>query len=196
MELAKLLMIALGTALQEDLGCIAAGLTAARGEIALLPALAACAVAIYGIDLSFFLAGKICGGWLLRRPPLRWLISEPQLNIATRFVDRRGPAVVFFSRFMPGLRAAIQFSAGMLGVGLTTAAAFFVASAVVYASLLFLLVFALDEALLEHWPAYQRWGIAGMLIVAALVWLVVRFVAQRLPRVTRDAERPLSNSSD
>ncbi|MDP3069446.1 MAG: VTT domain-containing protein [Opitutaceae bacterium] len=109
-----LIALALATLLTEDLTCIAAGLLVARGSLAFWPATGACYAGILIGDLLLVLMGRTIGRPALRVSPLKWWLSEELVARAERWFTRRGPGIVFASRFMPGTRVPTYFAAGVL----------------------------------------------------------------------------------
>ena len=109
-----LLLIAAATLVSEDLTCIGVGLMASQGRIELWPGVLACFVGIYVGDVLLFLAGRYLGRPALKRAPLKWWISETQVDSASDWFSRRGPIVIGLSRFMPGARLPAYFAAGTL----------------------------------------------------------------------------------
>ncbi|MBL9189637.1 MAG: VTT domain-containing protein [Opitutaceae bacterium] len=109
-----LIALALATLLTEDLTCIAAGLLVARGSLAFWPATGACYAGILCGDLLLVLMGRTIGRPALRVSPLKWWLSEELVARAERWFTRRGPGIVFATRFMPGTRVPTYFAAGVL----------------------------------------------------------------------------------
>lgn len=111
-----LLMIglALATLVSEDLTSISAGLMVSRGSLGLWPALIACFLGILAGDILLYAGGRLLGGSLLRRAPLRWLVRESSLARGREWFAHRGPAAILGSRFVPGLRFPTYVAAGML----------------------------------------------------------------------------------
>jgi membrane protein DedA with SNARE-associated domain len=79
--------------------------------------LVACAMA--GIllgDLTIFSIGRRHGDWLFRSRVLRRLLPDERLARARRLYAEHGTKVVFFGRFVAGVRFVAFFTAGNLGV--------------------------------------------------------------------------------
>ncbi|MGH7290623.1 MAG: alpha/beta fold hydrolase, partial [Myxococcota bacterium] len=97
-------LLALGTLVSEDLTCIAAGVLVSAGRIAFGPAVLACFAGIYLGDLLLFFAGRALGRPALAHAPLRWFVSDADVERGSAWLERRGLAVIALSRLVPGTR--------------------------------------------------------------------------------------------
>ena len=122
----QLVSIALATFVSEDLACIATGALVARKTIGFVPGVLACFAGIFGGDLLLFLLGRIGGRRLAR------FISNDQIERASRWLQVKGPAVIFTSRFTPGLRTATYFAAGLLRTSFRSFAGYFLLAAAIW----------------------------------------------------------------
>src|SRR5437868_12063632 len=104
----ELLLIALATFVSEDLTCIAAGALVGQGRLAFVPAMSACLLGIYAGDLLLFLTGRFAQGLAIR------FVPAEKIAEASEWMSRKGMAVVFLSRFAPGLRLPTYVAAGAL----------------------------------------------------------------------------------
>ena len=134
--LAVLVLLALGTLISEDLSCIAGGLLVADGRLGFVAAAGACFVGIFIGDLALFALGRLVGRPALAARPLRWVVSEAAVERASRWFKRRGVAVIFLSRFTPGLRLPTYVAAGLLRTPLGTFAGFFALAGLLWTPLL------------------------------------------------------------
>src|SRR5262249_54174706 len=100
--------------ISEDLTCIATGALIAAGKIGFLPGALACVAGIYFGDLLLYFAGRLIGRPILRRKPLRTLLTGEKLDAASLWLEPRGSGVVILSRFTPGLRLPTYVAAGLL----------------------------------------------------------------------------------
>lgn len=123
--LAVCLLLALATFVSEDLACISAGLLVADGRLGLIAASGACFAGIFVGDMGLYLLGRLLGRPALGRRPLSWVVSEDAVERASRWFERKGIAVIFLSRFTPGLRLPTYVAAGVLRTSITTFALFF-----------------------------------------------------------------------
>ena len=109
-----MLLLAVATLVSEDLTCIASGLLVAQGRLDFAAAALACGLGIFVGDVALFVAGRYLGRPWLRRAPLKWWLDERRLAQAAEWFHRRGVAVIFLSRFWPGMRLSTYVAAGLL----------------------------------------------------------------------------------
>ena len=165
------LVIILATFISEDLTCIAAGLMVAEGRIEFLPALLACGAGIFIGDVGIFLGGRILGRPVVRRAPLRWILSPASLTRASDWFRRKGVKAVFLSRFMPGIRLPTYFAAGVLKTSLLSFSFYFGIAIIIWTP--FLLGFAAwagSEAL----EIFERWGALALIGVLLALLMIER----------------------
>jgi len=134
--LPQFILIALATLVSEDLTCIATGLLIAQGRLGFAEGTAACLTGIFLGDLALFAAGRFAGRRALRWRPLARMISEEKLERGTQWLAERGLSVIFFSRFLPGLRLPTYFAAGLLRTRTATFALYFFLAAAIWTPLL------------------------------------------------------------
>ncbi len=161
--LAVLLLLALGTLVSEDLSCIAAGLLVADGRLGFVAAAGACFVGIFVGDLALFALGRLLGRPALAARPMRWIVTESAVERASRWFERKGIAVIFLSRFTPGLRLPTYVAAGLLRTPLGTFAGFFALAGLIWTPLLVGVAASAGEALAER---------LGSLGAAELPWVL------------------------
>jgi len=130
MSIEQLALIAVATFVSEDLTCLAAGALVAQGKQDFLPATLACLSGIYAGDLLLFLGGRFARGPVLR------FVSEEKVIRASEWISRRGIAVVFLSRFTPGLRLPTYVAAGLLKTKFWRFTTYFLIAAAVWTPLL------------------------------------------------------------
>lgn len=178
--LVLMLVIVAATFLSEDLACIGAGLLVARGLIAFLPATAACFAGIVIGDMTCYLLGRWAGRPALRYAPLRWFISESDIERSAEWFAAKGPAIIVASRFLPGSRFPTYFSAGVMGAGFWMFSFYFMMAAVVWTPMLVGLSMAVGNSLIEYFTLYRHyalWVIAGVIL---LLFLLIRYVIPAL----------------
>jgi pimeloyl-ACP methyl ester carboxylesterase/membrane protein DedA with SNARE-associated domain len=181
-------LIVLATLISEDLACIAAGLLIAQGRIAFWPALIACFVGIFVGDLLLLLAGRYLGRPALRRAPLRWLIREEQVKIASRWFDRRGPIVIGVSRFLPGARLPIYFTAGMLHTNFWKFTFFFLLAVSVWTPALVGLSVVVGERAFVYFEFFSRHAPAALVLLGLWILIIAHVV---VPAFTFHGRRKL-----
>lgn len=168
------LTLALGTLASEDLACIAAGLLVAEGRLGFATASVACFTGIVVGDLLLFVAGRLLGRPAFARAPLRWLATPEDLARASRWLARRGPAVVIASRFLPGTRLPTYVAAGVLDTSFPAFTLWFVAAAAVWTPLLVGVSALLGGEAMERLLPILRFGPVAVAAAVLAVFLVVR----------------------
>jgi membrane protein DedA with SNARE-associated domain len=111
---AVFLICGLGFPLPEELVLVIGGYVCFKGLASLPLMMISCAAAILAGDLIPFLLGRVFGSRLLRIRPLRMLVTKRRLSMFDRWFRRRGDLVIFFARFLTGLRIAAYFTAGTM----------------------------------------------------------------------------------
>ena len=128
----QLILIALATFVSEDLTCIATGALIASGMLGFLPGVLACVAGIFFGDLLLYFAGRLLGRPIVRWKPLRKILSEQKLDLASQWLAERGASVVILSRFTPGLRLPTYVAAGVLKTRFWTFSMYFLLAAVLW----------------------------------------------------------------
>lgn len=172
-----LLLAVLGTLVSEDLTCIAVGALVAQGRLEFLPGTLACFVGIYVGDLMLFVAGRFLGRRALDHWPLRSFLSKARVEHCSRWFERRGPMVIFLSRFMPGMRLPTYFAAGVLRTGFLRFSGWFFLAAAIWTPILVWLSSQLGGALGERVELLQRnllWTLLVTLLAGYLLVKVIR----------------------
>lgn len=184
LELVRVLVIsALSTFVSEDLACAAVGALVGQGRLGFVPGALACFAGIFVGDLLLFLAGRYLGAWALARAPLRWFLDPDRVAQCGAWLERRGPLVIFLTRFLPGTRLPTYFASGALGTRLGRFVLWFALAALIWTPLLVGLAAgvggALERRLLflrEH--AFVLVG-ATVTVVALALTLVRRLATAR-----------------
>ena len=112
--LALFFLLAAATLVSEDATCVAAGLLVARGEASFAVAAGGSLFGIFFGDMLLFLAGRFVGRPALRVAPFKWVVRAGDVARSSEWFERRGPAVILLSRFLPGTRVPTYFAAGLL----------------------------------------------------------------------------------
>jgi pimeloyl-ACP methyl ester carboxylesterase/membrane protein DedA with SNARE-associated domain len=174
--LVAMILLALATLVSEDLTCIATGLLVAQGRISLLAGASACFAGIFIGDMLLFLAGRKLGRPAICRAPLKWMVSSGGVERASQWFRRRGPWVIFLSRFMPGLRLPTYFAAGVLKTKVLWFASYFALAGVIWTPTLVWLSSRLGERMEGALDMVQGYGLPGMLLFLLVLGLMWRFL--------------------
>ncbi|XVQ85506.1 DedA family protein [Microbispora siamensis] len=163
-----------------------AGFTAARGDMSLVAALLWTTAGSVVGALALYCVGALLGRErtvaIAARLPL---VKISDIEKAEAWFARHGVKTVFFGRMIPIFRSLISVPAGVERMPLGTFLLF-----TTLGSLIWNTVFVLAGYLLgENWHLVEEYmGIVSKVVVAAVVLVVVRFVAVRL-RERRDQGR-------
>jgi membrane protein DedA with SNARE-associated domain len=115
-----LLACGLGVPIPEDITLAVGGLMSYYGATDLGIMIVVCMVGVLLGDLTIYGLGWKYGRALTRVWFFKRFLSEDRLNAVQIRFQTRGNIVLFFARFMPGLRAPIFFSAGTLRIPFRT----------------------------------------------------------------------------
>ncbi len=107
-------IVGIGAPLPEEIVLIAAGYVCFKNWAQLPPMMLTSAATILAGDLLPFFLGRTFGSRLLRLRPMRVLINRRRLARFDQWFRRRGDLVIFFSRFVTGLRVVAYFTAGTM----------------------------------------------------------------------------------
>jgi pimeloyl-ACP methyl ester carboxylesterase/membrane protein DedA with SNARE-associated domain len=169
-----LVLIALATLVSEDLTCIGAGLLVTTGRIGFVPATVACFAGIFVGDLNAFLAGRVFGRAALARAPLKWMVTESQVQRASAWFRERGPVVILTSRFLPGTRVATFIAAGVLHTTFVTFAVWLGLAALLWTPLLVGIAALVGAPILGVFHRFQLWAVPAAVVTTVVVLLLLR----------------------
>ena len=169
-------LIALATLITEDIACIGAGLLVAQGRIGFLAATLACFVGIVLGDVLLYWAGRSLGYPWLKRAPLKWFITKDQIDRASEWFNRRGSAVVFLTRFIPGTRVAAYTTAGLLRTSFWRFLLYFTLAVAIWTPFLVGVAAYFGNRVLEHFELFQRYTLPAVVALLALLWLVAKML--------------------
>ena len=171
-----MVLIAAATLVSEDLTCIGTGILVARGSIGFWPGTIACLIGIFVGDVAFFALGRLAGRPALKRRPLRWLVRADNLDGAVEWFRRRGPVLVFVTRFLPGFRVPTYVAAGILHTGAWTFVFWFLLAAVVWTPVLVGFSAGFGHQMVHWLGRYRVLAWPALLLAATLIFLLVRVV--------------------
>jgi pimeloyl-ACP methyl ester carboxylesterase/membrane protein DedA with SNARE-associated domain len=191
------LLLAAATLVSEDLTCIAAGLMISRGTLGFAAGTLACFIGIFVGDLLLFLAGRTLGRSVLRLRLVRWFITPEAIAWSSQWIERRGAALIFATRVIPGTRLPTYFAAGMLRTSFTRFTLIFLVACALWTPALVGLAAGFGEAsqqilgLVRHRVGW--WFVASALalflllklFVPLLTWRGRRLMLSRWRRLTR-----------
>ncbi len=106
----------LGLPIPEDITLIAAGIVSAGGSISLVGAFIVGYVGVLAGDMLLFFAGRKYGHKVFRIWPFSKMMTPQRVLIAEQKIQKNAKMICFAARFMPGIRAPIYLSCGVLKV--------------------------------------------------------------------------------
>lgn len=169
-----MLVILVCTFVAEDPTCLASGLLVAQGLVGFVPAMTACLIGIFIGDLALYLIGRFLGRPILRKPPLKWLVSEQQIDeMSERFSKNpKGLALIVSSRFIPGSRVPTFVAAGIMKLDWHKLFILFFIAAALWTPPLILLAQYVGASVVERfkeWHHNAAWIVIGAIVVLYLV---------------------------
>ena len=114
--LGVLFICGLGVPIPEDITLLAAGILAAIDTISLTGALIAGFIGVMIGDSLLFFTGRYYGERAFKLPILRSIFTPERIYMARRRVRENSRFICFTARFLPGLRAPIFLTSGVMGV--------------------------------------------------------------------------------
>jgi membrane protein DedA with SNARE-associated domain len=175
-SLTLLVIIAAATLISEDLACIAAGLLAARALISPMEAVAASALGIYIGDILLYLTGYLIGLRALDHRPLKWVVSEQRVQQCRILFEKRGLALIFMSRFLPGTRTATFLAAGLVRVSLIRLLVVFGLAVLIWTPILVLSAMLIGRKVVGYIDVYSGWALWVFLGLMVLIFSITRLI--------------------
>ncbi|MEQ1665555.1 MAG: DedA family protein [Bdellovibrionales bacterium] len=111
-----LLVCGLGVPIPEDITLVTAGILAALKSISLAGAILVGFIGVLLGDCILFFLGRRFGYRIFTLPLFRKIFNEKQIQLARSKVLTNSKLICFTARFLPGLRAPIYLTAGIMGV--------------------------------------------------------------------------------
>jgi membrane protein DedA with SNARE-associated domain len=111
---AVFVLLFFGTFVSEDAACLAAGALASAGQISFALAVTACFLGIAAGDIALYGIGRLFGTRFADSQFLSRFVSRERIVRASAWLNQRGAAVIFLSRFVTGLRLPTYLAAGFL----------------------------------------------------------------------------------
>lgn len=124
------------TFVTEDGACLLAGALAAEGAIGYPFAITSCFAGIFVGDIGLYWLGRLSGKRAAKTKLFRRFVSEARLRQASHWLEKRGLAAIFISRFVAGLRLPTYLAAGFLKTDFLKFTVFFLIAAAVWTPLL------------------------------------------------------------
>src|SRR5262249_49395728 len=105
---------------------------------------------------------------------VRWIAGPDEIRRASSWLTRRGPAVVFAARFVPGTRLPTYLAGGAFDTPFLPFGAWFVAAAAVWTPLVVGIAAASGSQALARVEAFRRWAFLFVALGAAALYLAIK----------------------
>lgn len=183
-----MIVIILSTMVSEDLTCIGTGLMVARGLIGFFPGTVACLMGIFIGDILIFVAGRWLAGERLQQAPLKWFISEKDIQMSSLWFEAKGPAIIIASRFIPGSRFPTYFASGALRANFSVFMLYFGIASIIWTPMLVGLATLLGQKMMDYFTLYQEYALWVLFAVLGVLYVVFKIV---IPSFTYKGRRQL-----
>lgn len=118
--LGVLFICGMGVPIPEDITLISAGILAGQGQISFTGAMIAGLVGVMIGDTILFLVGQKYGKRVFTWPVFNKIFTEERIRGAEERITKHAKKICFLARFMPGFRAPIFLTAGIMKVPFKT----------------------------------------------------------------------------
>jgi membrane protein DedA with SNARE-associated domain len=164
-----------------------AGFTASQGDISLVGAIVWTTIGSVAGALVLYAVGALLGRDRTRAIAARLpLVRTSDIDRSEAWFAKHGVKAVFFGRMIPLFRSFISVPAGIERMPLTTFLLFTALGSLIWNAVFVLAGYQLGE----NWRVVQDYvGVYQKVVVAAVLVAVAVFVAARLRRSRRKAER-------
>lgn len=175
-----------GTFISEDAACILAGTLVASGAASFPLALSACFLGIFVGDVGLYWLGRGFGPRLFETKLFGRFVSKSSLDKASGWLQKRGAAAIFLSRFVAGFRLPTYVLAGALKVSFPRFAFFFLVAAAIWTPIL---VGSVAFAQSMFFSSNALFGLVALFFAIRLVhkytsWRNRRLLVGRIRRLT------------
>lgn len=159
-----ILAIAASSLISEDLAAIGAGILAVNDLISYWYAVFGAVLGILFGDYSLYFAGRYIGKPVLKKAPIRWFLKEDKVDKSAFWFEKKGPFILFLSRFIPGSRLPVYLTAGMLGTGFWKFTLYFGLTVIIWTPIFVWLSMLAGQEILNMYEAYDQYAIPVILL--------------------------------
>lgn len=176
-----LLACGLGIPIPEDITLFAGGLLAYYGVCDLKAMVVVSLAGVLLGDAFIFWLGAKYGRRLTKKWIFGKLLPQDRLDSVSRKFKERGNKLLFFARFMPGFRAPVYFSAGVLHVPFRTFLFYDGIAAILSVPAIICAVYYLGDNLdtVIRWIKRVEHGIMGVVLLGVLAILGKWYLTHR-----------------
>jgi membrane protein DedA with SNARE-associated domain len=169
-----------GVPLPGETALIAAAILASQGKYSIVEVIAVAAVAAIVGDNAGYWVGRTGGRALLERwGPIR-RYSERALPPGERFFKKHGGKTVFIGRFVSVLRVTAAWLAGITHMPWWRFFLWNAAGGIIWATGVSLLAYYFGKAAADAVATYGVYALIAIVVVAAIVFVVMRVLKKRM----------------
>jgi membrane protein DedA with SNARE-associated domain len=176
-----LLACGLGIPIPEDITLFAAGVLTYYGVCDVWTMIAVCLIGVMIGDTFVFWLGHRFGRRLMAKWPFRLFLDEKKIETVREKLHAHGGKLLFSARFMPGFRATIFFTTGLLHMPYRTLLIYDGMAALISVPAIVYSVYYFGD-LLEHVIAMIKkveGGIVGVILLVVLFFVVRHFYRKK-----------------
>jgi len=182
-----LMLTGLGLPLPEDIPLLFAGALCGIGHANIYIMLPVAIFSVVGSDCLCLYLGSRYGHHIPNLPVFKQFLTQKKLAQAEAMFAKHGGKSLFISRFMPGLRAALFFSAGLFKVPMWKLLVFDGGAALLSVPLWVLLAYFFAE----NWTVVKKMARRMQYIITTVVILAVTgFVAWQIIKRKKKKKEP------
>ena len=172
----------LGIPIPEDITLAAGGILVSYEITNIWKTIAVCMVGVLAGDIFVFVMGRYFGGKILKSKFLSKIVHAKRIALVKMATEKYGNYVIFFARFMPGLRTPIYFSMGSFEKPFWIFFIIDVFAAIISVPLWVYIgvIFGQNLPLLEHYIKNMRAGAYVIVAVIIVIIIVFHFLSKQI----------------
>lgn len=170
-----LLLCGMGLPLPEEIPVLTAGVLANSGHLRPGWALGTCLFGIMAGDSFIYYLGRRWGPRVLEHRLARKLLNTDRQQKIMKYFDRYGARIIFVARFLPGIRAPLFMTVGMMRVPYWLFFAMNGSAALLSIPLCFWIGYYFTDKMEEILNLRDRahyWGL-GAVAIGLVLWLII-----------------------
>lgn len=170
-----LLLCGMGLPLPEEIPVLTAGVLASSGHLRPWWALGTCLFGIMAGDSFIYYLGRRWGPRVLEHRLAQKLLNPDRQAKIMKYFDRYGARIIFVARFLPGIRAPLFLTVGMMRVPYWLFFAMNGSAALLSTPLCFWIGYYFTDKMEEILNLRDRahfWGL-GIVAISLVLWLIV-----------------------
>ncbi len=133
-------------------------------------------IAFLGIlcgDLFLFFLSKFAGSYILRSKFFSRLVKKEKVEIGKEFIEKNGPKIIFFSRFIVGIRASMMIASGFLNMDIKKFSLFDFLAAVIFIPFYVFVGYFIGENLNSGVSTVEKIGTIVLVFVVIITGVII-----------------------